>query len=147
MKLNKLKPARGSRHKRLIVGRGPGSGKGKTSGRGQNGQGSRSGGGTIPGFEGGQMPIHRRIPKRGFVPAHRKRYQEVSVARLSTMKISEEITPALMAKKGLVKKADKPVKILGTGDVKGNIIVSAHAFTRSAKEKIEKAGGTVKVLD
>ncbi len=145
MKLSDLKPALGSRKKRKRVGRGPGSGHGKTSCRGHKGQKSRSGGGTKPGFEGGQMPLQRRLPKRGFTNIFQK---EFSIVNLSTLdKLTEDtINPELLVKEGVVKKLRDGIKILGNGEITRPITVKAHAFSASAKEKIVKAQGSVEVI-
>ena len=132
------RPASNKTRKR--VGRGPGSGMGKTSTRGQKGQMSRSGSKSKPWFEGGQMPIQRRVPKRGFKNATRVEYQVVNVANLSKLKAGE-ITPDVMKKSGLVKKSDMRIKVLGTGEISQSCTVTADAFSKSAVEKIQKAGG------
>jgi large subunit ribosomal protein L15 len=140
--LHDLRPPAGSRKSRKRVGRGPGSGTGKTSGRGHKGQKARSGGKIRAGFEGGQMPLQRRIPKGGFTPLNRVEYQVVNVRALEEM-AETEITPQVLEARGLVGSAKEPVKILGTGDLTRSLQVSAHAFSTSAKEKIEGAGGSV----
>ncbi|HPA71898.1 MAG TPA: 50S ribosomal protein L15 [Spirochaetota bacterium] len=132
------RPASNKTRKR--VGRGPGSGMGKTSTRGQKGQMSRSGSKSKPWFEGGQMPIQRRVPKRGFKNATRVEYQVVNVANLSKLNAGE-ITPDVMKKSGLVKKSDMRIKVLGTGEISQSCTVTADAFSKSAVEKIQKAGG------
>ena len=142
--LNTLKPAKGSTHKKKRVGRGPGSGLGKTAGRGEKGQKSRSGYSRKIGFEGGQMPLHRRLPKRGFTNIFKKRWLEVSLAALEQhFNADEEITPEVLHTRGLIKKAKHDVVVLGNGEVSKPLRVSAHRFTKSAREKIEKAGGAV----
>jgi large subunit ribosomal protein L15 len=143
--LHDLRPTPGSHRNRKRVGRGPGSGKGKTSGRGENGQGSRSGGKVRRGFEGGQMPLQRRIPKRGFTNIHRVEFQVVNVRDLTRIEPGE-VTPEILYAHGLVRKLNQPVKILGTGELEGAYQVTAHKFSGSAKSKIEAAGGTVTVL-
>ena len=143
--LHDLSPSPGSNRNRKRVGRGPGSGKGKRAGRGQDGQGSRSGGGVRVGFEGGQMPLQRRIPKRGFKNFNRVEYQGVNVRDLSRIE-SGEVTPEILKAHGLVGTLKKPVKILGTGEIDGAYQISAHAFTATARSKIEGAGGTVTIL-
>jgi len=143
--LHDLSPTRGSHRNRKRVGRGPGSGTGKTSGRGHKGQGARSGGGVRLGFEGGQMPLQRRIPKRGFTNISRKDFQPVNVRDLSRIEAGE-VTPEILYAHGLVRKADRPVKILGMGELEGVYQISAHGFSASAREKIEAAGGSVTVL-
>jgi len=127
------------------LGRGPGSGKGKRAGRGQDGQGSRSGGGVRIGFEGGQMPLHRRIPKRGFKSRNRVEYQPVNVRDLARIEAGE-VTPQVLEAHGLIRNLKKPVKILGMGEVESAYQVSAHAFSGAARTKIEEAGGSVTVL-
>jgi len=140
--LNSLRPAEGSTHKKKRVGRGPGSGLGKTAGRGEKGQKSRSGYSRKIGFEGGQMPLHRRLPKRGFTNIFKKQWLEVSLAALEkNFNADEEITPELLHSRGIIKKAKHDVVVLGNGEVSKPLRVSAHRFTKSAKEKIEKAGG------
>ena len=142
--LNTLKPAKGSTHKKKRVGRGPGSGLGKTAGRGEKGQKSRSGYSAKIGFEGGQMPLHRRLPKRGFTNIFKKRWLEVSLAALDQhFEADAEITPEVLHDRGLIKKAKYDVVVLGNGEVSKPLRVSAHRFTKSAREKIEKAGGAV----
>ena len=142
--LNTLKPAKGSTHKKKRVGRGPGSGLGKTAGRGEKGQKSRSGYSRKIGFEGGQMPLHRRLPKRGFTNIFKKRWLEVSLAALEQhFEADAEITPEVLHDRGLIKKAKYDVVVLGNGEVSKPLRVSAHRFTKSAREKIEKAGGAV----
>ncbi len=140
--LNSLRPAKGSTHKKKRVGRGPGSGLGKTAGRGEKGQKSRSGYSRKIGFEGGQMPLHRRLPKRGFTNIFKKRWLEVSLAALDRhFNADEEITPELLHSRGIIKKAKHDVVVLGNGEVSKALRVSAHRFTKSAREKIERAGG------
>ena len=140
--LNSLRPAKGSTHKKKRVGRGPGSGLGKTAGRGEKGQKSRSGDSAKIGFEGGQMPLHRRLPKRGFTNIFRKRWLEVSLAALNRhFEANEEVTPQVLHDRGIIKKAKHDVVVLGNGELSKALRVSAHRFTKSAREKIEKAGG------
>lgn len=140
--LNTLKPAKGSTHKKKRVGRGPGSGLGKTSGRGEKGQKSRSGYSAKIGFEGGQMPLHRRLPKRGFTNIFKKRWLEISLASLEQhFEADAEITPEVLHDRGLIKKAKFDVVVLGNGEISKPLRISAHRFTKSAREKIEKAGG------
>ena len=142
--LNTLKPAKGSTHKKKRVGRGPGSGLGKTAGRGEKGQKSRSGYSRKIGFEGGQMPLHRRLPKRGFTNIFKKRWVEISLASLEqNFEADAEITPEVLHDRGLIKKAKYDVVVLGNGEVSKPLRVSAHRFSKSAREKIEKAGGSV----
>ena len=146
MKLHELKPPVGSRHRRKIVGRGPGSGHGMTSGRGEKGQKARSGGGTRPGFEGGQLPLHRRVPKRGFVSLFRKVYEILNVKDLERFAPGTAVTPASLAEAGMLRVADAAVKILGEGSLSKPLTVSAHRFSKTAEEKIRAAGGTVEVI-
>jgi large subunit ribosomal protein L15 len=148
LSLNNLHPAKGSTHKKKRVGRGPGSGKGKTSSRGEKGQKSRSGYSMKIGFEGGQMPLHRRLPKRGFTNIFKRRWIEVSLAALDKQfGADDEVTPELMHARGIIKKAKHDIVVLGNGDISKSLKVSAHRFTKSAREKIEKAGGAVTVLE
>lgn len=142
--LHDLKPAPGSRRNRKRVGRGPGSGTGKTAGRGQKGAGARSGTTAKPGFEGGQMPLQRRIPKRGFKNFRRVEYQVVNVRDLAGLE--GEVTPETLKAAGLVASLRRPVKVLGDGDPGSALSVSAHAFSKSARAKIEAAGGSATVL-
>lgn len=146
MKLNLLSPAPGTKKNRKRVGRGTGSGHGKTSCRGSKGQKARSGGGVRPGFEGGQMPLARRLPKRGFHNPFRVEYQPVNVSQLESFEAGSEINPAVLLEKKLVRKAAMPVKILGKGDITRAVAVKAHAVSAAAKEKIEKAGGSVELI-
>jgi len=140
MSLSNLHPAKGSRKDRLRVGRGPGSGRQKTSGKGSKGQLAGAGFTRTIGYEGGQMPLHRRLPKRGFTNVFRTEYAEVNLDRLSAI-AKAEVTPADLRAAGLVGKASLPVKILGRGDVTAAKTVHAHKFSASAQAKIEKAGG------
>src|ERR687884_1002225 len=145
--LNNLHPSKGSTHKKKRVGRGPGSGLGKTAGRGNKGQKSRSGYSGKVGFEGGQMPLHRRLPKRGFTNIFKKQWIEVSLASLDrNFEANEEVTPERLHERGLIKKAKRDVVVLGTGEISKALRISAHRFTRSAREKIEQAGGAVTVI-
>jgi len=142
LSLNNLRPAKGSTHRKKRVGRGPGSGKGKTASRGEKGQKSRSGYSRKIGFEGGQMPLHRRLPKRGFTNIFKKRWLEVSLRALeSHFAANEEVTPEILHERGIIKKARHDVVVLGSGELNKPLRVSAHRFTKSAREKIEKAGG------
>lgn len=143
--LHTLSPAEGSTKKRKRVGRGPGSGSGKTSGRGQKGQKSRSGGRVAIGFEGGQMPLQRRIPKRGFTPLDRVEYQVVNVGRLASAG-ADSLGPEEFKAHGLVRSLRKPVKILGQGEIDRAVTVTVHAISESARQKIEQAGGSVTLL-
>jgi large subunit ribosomal protein L15 len=147
LSLNNLHPAKGSTHRKKRLGRGPGTGLGKTSGRGEKGQKSRSGYSMKIGFEGGQMPLHRRLPKRGFTNIFKKKWIEVSLAALEKQfGENDDVTPEVMHHRGIIKKAKHDIVVLGNGEVSKSLKVSAHRFTRSAREKIEKAGGTVTVI-
>lgn len=143
MKLHDLSPAKGSRRNSKRIGRGPGSGTGKTAGKGHKGQKSRSGYSRRLGFEGGQMPLIRRVPKRGFTNIFRKEVAAVNLRDLAGFE--GEVTPELLLEKGLVRKG-LAVKILGDGDVSSPLTVKAHRFSRSAREKIEAAGGSCEEL-
>lgn len=145
MNLANLKPAHGSTKNRKRLGRGPGSGTGKTSGKGHKGQKSRSGYKSRAWSEGGQMPLQRRLPKRGFTNIFRVDYQDVNISALAAFGDSE-ITPETLHKRGLASKKNKPIKILGNGEIEKAVSVSAHAFSKTAREKIEKAGGTVVLI-
>ncbi len=145
MRLSDLSPKQGSNKKKKRVGRGIGSGHGKTSCRGHKGQKARTGGGTRVGFEGGQMPLYRRLPKRGFTNIFRKDYAVVNLKDLD--KLSESVvTPEVILEKGLIKDTKGGIKILGEGEIKKPITVKAHAFSASAKDKIIKAGGIAEVI-
>ncbi|MDY6064896.1 MAG: 50S ribosomal protein L15 [Finegoldia sp.] len=149
MKLHDLKPAKGGAVKaKKRVGRGPGSGLGQTAGRGRDGQKSRSGGGVRPGFEGGQMPLFRRVPKRGFKNKFAKEYAIINVSDLNVFEDGAEITPELLIEKGFYKKskAKDGVKILGDGELEKKLTVKANKFTKSAEEKITQAGGKAEVI-
>ena len=146
MKLSTLKPAPGSRKNRKRIGRGPGSGTGKTSGRGEKGQKSRSGYSAKRGFEGGQMPLHRRVPKRGFTNIFRVEYRTVNVDRLNGLPAGTEVTPESLRAAGLLPKGRSPVKVLGNGELKVALTVRVHKFTGSAAKKIEAAGGKAEVI-
>ena len=147
LSLNNLRPAKGSTHKKKRLGRGPGTGLGKTAGRGHKGQKSRSGYSSKVGFEGGQMPLHRRLPKRGFTNIFKKQWIEVSLEALDrSFDANTEITPEVMHHRGIIKKAKHDIVVLGNGEVSKSLKVSAHRFTKSAREKIEKAGGTATVI-
>lgn len=145
MKLHEMK-SMAPRTARKRVGRGPGSGLGKTSGRGQKGQNARSGGGVRPGFEGGQTPLARRLPKRGFTNINRKEYAVVNVEDLNRFEDGTVVTPALLKEVGLVSKELNGVKILGNGELTKKLNVTAAKFSKSAVEAIEKAGGKAEVL-
>lgn len=146
MKLHELKPAAGARKTRRRVGRGPGSGRGKTAGRGEKGQRSRSGYSSQRGFEGGQMPLHRRLPKRGFVNIFRKEYRTVNVERLNGLEAGTTVTPEILQSAGLVKKGRDDVKILGHGDLNVALTVQAHKFSKIAVQKINAAGGKAETI-
>ena len=142
--LHDLSPATGSHRNPKRLGRGQGSGTGKTAGRGQKGAGARAGNKSRPGFEGGQMPLHRRIPKRGFKNFSRVEYQVVNVRDLGGL--TGDVTPESLKAGGLISTLRQPVKVLGDGELGSSLSVSAHAFSKSAREKIEGAGGSVEVL-
>lgn len=144
--LHELKPAKGAVKSKKRVGRGTGSGLGTTAGRGMNGQNSRSGGGVRPGFEGGQMPLFRRIPKRGFKNINRTEWATINIELLNAFEDGTEITPALLIESGAIKKVKDGVKILGDGNLERKLIVKANKFTKSAFEKIEAAGGKAEVI-
>jgi len=146
MKLHELKPVSGSKKSQKRVGRGTGSGLGKTAGKGQKGQNSRSGGGTKPGFEGGQMPLYRRLPKRGFTNIFAKQIVEVNIERLNIFENGTEVTEALLKERGVVSKTLDGVKILGNGELTKSLTVKVSRFSESAKAKIEAAGGKVEVM-
>lgn len=146
MKINELSPAEGAKRARKRVGRGPGSGHGKTACRGHKGQKSRSGGKIRPGFEGGQMPIHRRLPKRGFKNPFRKEYSVVNVGDLSRFAPNTELDPDVLREAGLVWKMLDGVKLLGDGEISHPLVVRIHKVSHSARSKIEDAGGTVEIL-
>lgn len=146
MKLHELNAPAGSRSGRKRKGRGTATGQGKTAGRGMNGQNSRSGGGVRLGFEGGQMPLYRRLPKRGFNNKWAKEYSEVNVSALNRFEAGTEVTPALIKEAGLVKQVVDGVKILGNGQLDRAVTVKAQKFTASAVEKITAAGGKAEVI-
>lgn len=146
MKLHELKPAEGSRSTRNRVGRGIGSGNGKTAGRGHKGQNSRSGGGVRPGFEGGQNPLFRRLPKRGFTNINRKEFAIVNLDTLNRFEEGTEVTPALLIETGVVSNEKSGIKILGNGTLEKKLSVKAHKFSATAKEAIENAGGQTEVV-
>jgi large subunit ribosomal protein L15 len=147
MKLHDLQPATGSKKRRKRVGRGIAAGQGKTAGRGTKGQMARSGGGKGPYFEGGQLPLVRRLPfKRGFNNIWRVTYAEVNLERLGQFETGAEVTPGSLLEAGVIRTVSKPVVILGRGDVDKKLTVKAHRFSASARAKIEAAGGTVEVL-
>lgn len=146
MKLHELSPAPGSTKERKRIGRGTSSGTGKTAGRGHKGQNSRSGGGVRPGFEGGQNPLYRRLPKRGFVNPTRKEYAIVNIEELNNFAENTEVTPELLKEQGIIKDTKSGIKILGNGDVTVKLTVKANKFSQSAVEKIEAAGGKTEVI-
>ncbi|SHH55915.1 LSU ribosomal protein L15P [Caloranaerobacter azorensis DSM 13643] len=146
MKLHELRPNEGSTKKRKRLGRGTATGQGKTAGRGQKGQKSRSGGGVRPGFEGGQMPLYRRLPKRGFTNRFAKEYAIVNIETLNRFEDNTEVTPELLLETGIIKKVMDGVKILGDGELNKKLTVKAHKFSKSAVEKIEGVGGKVEVI-
>ena len=146
MKLQDLQPALGSTKKAYRKGRGAGSGNGKTAGRGHKGQWARSGGGVRPGFEGGKMPLARRLPKRGFHNIFGTTYAPVNVSALERFDNGTEVTTELLLETGVISKALDGVKILGSGELTKSLTVKAAAFSASAKEKIEKAGGKAEVI-
>ncbi|QSX07472.1 50S ribosomal protein L15 [Alkalibacter rhizosphaerae] len=147
MKLHELKPAAGSTSKKKRKGRGTATGQGKTAGRGQDGQKSRSGGGVRIGFEGGQMPLARRLPKRGFSNAKfRRDYAIVNVEDLNVFTANTEVTPELLKEAGLVKKTLTGIKVLGNGDINVSLTVKANKISKAAEEKIVSAGGKVEVI-
>jgi large subunit ribosomal protein L15 len=144
--LSNLKPPRGSRHRKVRVGRGMGSKMGKTSGAGNKGQQSRRGYSRRPGFEGGQMPLHRRLPKRGFNSPFPKEWAVVNVESLNAFNAGDTVTPETLAGRGIVRAVRDGIKILGDGELKVALTVHAHAFSKSAQEKITGAGGKIEVL-
>lgn len=146
MKLDDLKPAAGSNKKRKRIGRGDGSGHGKTSGRGHKGQGARSGGNTKPGFEGGQMPLQRRLPKRGFHNPFRIEMSVVNLGQIDALPAGAEITPEVLIEHGYLSGKRRRVKILGDGSLSKALTVKAHGFSAKAKEKIEAAGGKAELI-
>ena len=141
-----LRPARGAKRRNKRVGRGPGSGHGKTSCRGGKGQTARSGGNIQPGFEGGQMPLQRRLPKRGFRNIFGTTYEVINVGRLEAFEAGTEVTPALLRERRIVRRATAPVKILGDGAITRALTVRAQAVSAAARTKIEAAGGRVEIL-
>jgi len=147
MKLHELKPAAGARKARIRIGRGPGSGKGKTAGKGHNGQKSRSGYSRRWGFEGGQMPLNRRLPKRGFTNLFRKEYRTVNVERLNELEAGSVVTPESLQSAGLLRKGSAEVKVMGNGELKVSLTVRAHKFTRVAAQKIADAGGKAETIE
>ncbi len=146
MKLHELKPAAGSTKNRKRRGRGTATGQGKTAGRGEKGQKARSGGGVRPGFEGGQMPLYRRLPKRGFTNIFKKQWTIVNLDQLNVFEDNTVVTVELLFDKGIIKKVVDGVKVLGDGELQKKITVQAHKFSQSAVEKIEAAGGKAEVI-
>jgi large subunit ribosomal protein L15 len=146
MKLHELKPAEGSRQERKRKGRGIGSGNGKTAGKGHKGQNARSGGGVRLGFEGGQTPLFRRLPKRGFTNINRKEYAIVNLDTLNRFEDGTEVTPELLIETGVVSNEKAGIKILAKGTIEKKLSVKAHKFSSAAKESIEAAGGNTEVL-
>lgn len=146
MRLDELQPAEGSKFEVKRIGRGPGSGNGKTAGKGHKGQNARSGGGVRPGFEGGQMPIYRRLPKRGFTNIFAKEYVTVNVEVLDKFEANTEITADVLKDAGIIKKVKDGVKILGRGEVTKPLTVKVAKFTESAAAKITAAGGKAEVI-
>jgi large subunit ribosomal protein L15 len=146
MKLHELKPAEGSRKERKRLGRGIGSGQGKTAGKGHKGQNARSGGGVRLGFEGGQTPLYRRLPKRGFTNFARKEYAVVNLDALNRFEEGTEVTPELLIESGVVSNERAGIKILAKGTLEKKLTVKAHKFSSAAKEAIEAAGGNTEVI-
>lgn len=147
MKLHELKKNEGATFRKKIVGRGPGSGLGKTSGRGQKGQNARSGGGVSPVFEGGQLPLYRRLPKRGFSNHDFKTvYAVINVGDLNVFNDGDVVTPALLKERGIVKKQLNGIKVLGNGTLEKKITIQAHRFSSSALRKIEESGSKAEVI-
>ena len=146
MELYQLAPAQGATHKRKRVGRGPGSGHGKTACRGNKGQRSRSGHSLKRGFEGGQMPLHRRTPKRGFHNVFRREYAAINLSQLNVFQTGSTVTPEDLVRRGLIKKTVHGVKILAEGDLKNKLVIRAHKFSAGAAKKIAAAGGTAEVI-
>ncbi len=146
MKLHELSPASGSRKARKRLGRGVATGQGKTAGRGTKGQGSRSGGGVRPGYEGGQMPIHRRLPKRGFTNIFKKQIAVINVKDLNRFESGSDIDEVALVKQGLVKGRYDAIKLLGQGEIDRPVQIKVHAVSKSAQAKITAAGGTVEVI-
>jgi large subunit ribosomal protein L15 len=144
--LNELKPVPGARHSRKRIGRGTGSGHGKTAGKGNKGQNARSGGGVRPGFEGGQIPLFQRLPKRGFKNINRKEYAIVNLCDLNQFDNGTVVTPDLLIDAKIIKEIKSGVKILGCGTLEKKLTIKAHKFSASASEEIKKAGGTAEVI-
>lgn len=146
MKLHQLQPAPGSKKSRKRLGRGPGSGLGKTAGKGHKGMLARSGRANVEGFEGGQMPLARRLPKRGFHNSFRTEFVVVNLKTLSALDQTTNVTPQVLYEKRIVKRQSKPIKVLGVGDLDKPLTIEAHRFSQSALRKIEQAGGQAKVI-
>lgn len=146
MKLYELQPAEGAKKSPKRVGRGIGSGMGKTSTKGHKGQKARSGGGKGPAFEGGQTPLQRRLPKRGFNNKFKREWVEVNLEKLNIFDNGTEVTPEILLEKGIIKKLADGVKILGNGNIVKKLTIKSHGFSKSAVEKIEKAGGKAEVI-
>ncbi|HKV55292.1 MAG TPA: 50S ribosomal protein L15 [Candidatus Binataceae bacterium] len=151
MKLNELRPAPGSTKRKKRIGRGIGSGHGKTAGRGHKGRGSRSGGNTPPSYEGGQMPLQRRLPKRGFRrlvknAARRREFEQINLRSLAAFAEDQTIDPALLADRGLIS-AGRKLKVLGDGELKAPLTVRAHAFSKGARDKIAASGGRAELIE
>jgi len=146
MRLHELRPAEGAKKSPKRIGRGTGSGWGKTAGKGQKGQNSRSGGGVRPGFEGGQMPLYRRLPKRGFTNIFAKEYTCINVDRLNIFEDGTVVTPELLRESGMAKRVNDGIKILGNGNIEKKLTVKANKIYKAAAEKIEAAGGKVEVI-
>ena len=144
--LNELKPVPGARHSKKRIGRGTGSGHGKTAGKGNKGQNARSGGGVRPGFEGGQIPLFQRLPKRGFKNINRKEYAIVNLCDLNVFDNGTVVTPDLLIDAKIIKDIKSGVKILGCGTLEKKLTIKAHKFSASASEEIKKAGGTAEVI-
>lgn len=146
MRIHDLSPVKGSKKRRKRVGRGPGSGHGKTSCRGHKGQNSRSGGGVPPGFEGGQMPLHRRLPKRGFTNIFKKHYSLIHIRDLNRFTPNSTLDIEALENAGLVKRIKDGVKLLGDGEISHPLVIKVHKVSKTAREKIENAGGKVEVV-
>ncbi|GAF40081.1 50S ribosomal protein L15 [Agrilactobacillus composti DSM 18527 = JCM 14202] len=146
MKLHELEISEGARHSRKRVGRGTSSGTGKTAGRGQKGLLARSGGKTRPGFEGGQMPLYRRMPKRGFKNINRKEYAVINIRDLNKFDAGTEITPAFLKENGVIKNTKSGVKLLAKGELTTKLDIKVNQFSQAAKEAVEAAGGSIEVI-
>ena len=146
MKCNQLRPAKGAIKKRKRVGRGPGSGHGKTSCRGHKGANSRSGGGVPPGFEGGQMPLKRRLPKRGFCNIFKRRFTTINIRDLTRFEKGSVVDLQALTTSGLVKRPSAEIKVLGDGNIDYPLTLKVHSYSKAAKEKIEAAGGKVEIV-